>query len=234
MPTLGDFAPQVRWNLGNRTDIDDKIAIWLRDAYREITMGYDLETMEQSTEDSASPGEDTYAYPENARAIKALTFVDPTNSTTTPIQPKKKNIQVVRRYPKGTAASGNTPAVWAPFGSNYLVRPAPNKVYIIEIDFWALPNITAEENDTSTIEETPALLPEDWFEILVVSATQKGHVGLEELDKASGLRQQLNGDPNSSKGWPGMIKERLNRTAAENGISDYGVRPRIRPYTSGR
>jgi hypothetical protein len=230
MPTLGDFIPQVKWNLGNRTDIDDKLSLWLRDAYREISMGYDLETLEVQGANVCVPGIDTYDYPVDARAIKALTLIDPSNSSATPVQPRKKNIEIVRRYQLG--GSGGTPAVWAGFGGQYIMRPVPNLAFNIEIDYWQKPNITATETDSATINSTEVLLPEDWFEILVTSATQKGHLGLEELDKAQTVRALLNGDPNSAKGWPGMIKERLNRNAAENGISEYGVRPRIRRYTS--
>jgi len=102
------------------------------------------------------------------------------------------------------------------------------------IDYWKKPAIGAEVTDEDTINAALVELPDDWFEILKQAATQKGHLALEEMDKASMVRQLLNGDPNSAKGFPGMIKERLTRNASENSLSDYGLRPRLRRYTSTR
>lgn len=227
-PLLGSFATQVKDNLGGRADIDDKIARWLKEAYREIVGGYPLETLENSTEDLTVPGIDVYDYPTMARALKSITLVDPNNTSATPIQPKKRNIQVVRRYqlpPRGT------PAVWASFGTHYLLRPTPDKAYTIQLDWWKKCELAADETTYATIIATPVELPDDWFQILVQLATENGHRGLVELDKAEALHTQLFGDP-KNKEYPGVIKQRMTRDAAESPISDYGMRPRIRRYCS--
>jgi len=226
-PTLGSFVPSVRFNLGNRTDIDDQISGWLRDAYREIAMGYPLETLEESTEDATVSGIDTYSYPENARGLKSLVVMNGVQ----PVPLTKKNIQVVRRYQINTPG---IPSIWAPFGSQYIMRATPNGTYTILIDYWKKPALDADEDDVDAINACEAELPDDWFEILKQSATQKGHLDLQEADKAGAVRQLLNGDPHSQNGWPGMIKERLNRNASENSLGNFGMRPRIRRYTSGR
>lgn len=226
---LSDFIPQVRPKLGGRTDIDDRISQWLLEAYRELTMGYDFETMEKSTQDLTVPGTDIYAYPTDARALKAITLVDATVASASPIQPKKKNIQVVRRYQVGIQGA---PAVWAPFSSSYILRPVPDLSYTIYLDYWKKP--TVDLTSISTINSTAIELPDDWLDILVYLATEKGHAELQETDKAQAVHQLVHGDPNPSKGFPGMIREHTNRNAKENGISDYGLRPRIRRYTSGR
>jgi len=224
-PILGSFIPEVRFNLGNRTDLDDKISLWLRDAYYEIAMGYPLETLELTVENATVAGIDTYDYPDNARGLKALTLMNGRQ----PVNIVKKNIQVVRRYQINTPG---IPSIWAPFGNSFIMRATPNGNYPLIIDYWQTPNIAPDESDTGIINDTETQLPADWFEILKQSATQKGHNDLQEADKAQAVRQMLNGDSNSSKGWPGMIKERLNRNASENSLSDYGLRPRVRRYTS--
>lgn len=223
MPTIGDLVPKVRFELGNRTDIDDKITSWLIDAYRELCMGYDLETLETSVQNLTVSGIDTYAYPDDARAMKSL-FVVQSNQ---PIEVKKKNIQVVRRY---QVNGMGVPVIWAPFGSQYLVRPVPNGEWTLLVDYWRVPTI--DETDTASMNTTEVELPDDWFEILVFSAAERGHAKLQEADKAQAVHMTLHGDPNPQKGWPGILKERTNRNAAENAISDYGLRPRIRRYTS--
>lgn len=230
-PVLGDFIPDVRKNIGGRTDQDDNISKWLRDAYREIAGGYPLETLETSDQDVAVPGIDTYSYPENCRALKSITLVDSAVTGATPIQPKKKNLQVVRRYP---ALPSGTPAVWAPFGLEYIIRPAPSRAFTIFLDFWKKIDLAANEAVIATINSTEVELPDDWFEILTQSATEKAHRDLQESDKAMAIHSQLFGDPNSVRKTPGVIKERLTRNAAENVLSDYGMRPRMRRFTSGR
>ena len=226
-PTLGSFVPDVRFNLGGRTDINDNISKWLRDAYREIAMGYPLETLEESVQNSTVAGIDTYDYPPNARGLKSIVVLNGVN----PVPLTKKNIQVVRRYQINTPG---IPSIWAPFGpTTFMMRATPNGTYPLLLDYWKKPAIDADEADVDVINACEAELPDDWFEILKQSATQKGHLDLQEADKAQAVRQILNGDPNNQKGWPGMIKERLNRNASENSLSNYGMRPRIRRYTSG-
>jgi len=226
-PTLGSFVAAVRFNLGNRTDIDDQISLWLRDAYREIAMGYPLETLEVSVENSTVSGIDTYDYPDDARGLKSLVVMNGVQ----PVPLTKKNIQVVRRYQINTPG---IPSIWASFGSQFIMRATPNGTYPILIDYWKKPALAADEADVSVINACEAELPDDWFEILKQSATQKGHLDLQEADKAMAVRQTLNGDPHSQNGWPGMIKERLNRNASENSLGNFGMRPRIRRYTSGK
>lgn len=224
-PVLSDFTDKVKFNLGNRSNIDDRIRNWLVDAYREIAMGYPLETLELSVVSSTVQDIDAYDYPDDARAIKALTITN--NNSPVPLIPK--NIQVIRRYQVTTTG---VPAIWCGWQNQMLLRAVPNGAYPLYIDYWQKPVV--DETDSDTIDATSIQLPDDWFEILVQAATQKGHSDLQEKDKAMALRQLLNGDPDSSKGFPGMIKERLTRNAAESSMSNYGMRPRIRRYTSGR
>lgn len=226
-PTISSFIDPVRWNLGNRTDIDDRITGWIKQAYREIAMGFPLETLEQTESGTTAPGVSEYSYPQNARGLKA--FVVFVNNQPIPLVPK--NIEVIRRY---QSISRGVPSIFCGFNDQAILRPVPNGVYPFTMDYWQKPNINADETVIATINSTEVMLPDDWFEVLEQMATQKGHVALEEFDKASAVRQILNGDPDSSKGWPGMIKERTNRVASENVISNFGLRPRIRRYTSGR
>lgn len=224
-PTLGSFVAQVRPKLGNRTDIDDRITQWLMEAYREISMGYDLETLEATVQNTMVSGIDTYAYPVGARAIKSLMFMNGVS----PVIPTLKDIRVVRRYQINTFG---VPAIWGPFGSNFMVRPTPNQAFPMTIDYWVMPTIVT--TSTATINATQIQLPQDWLDIFTYLATEKGHQELQEMDKSQQVHQLIFGDPNPSKGFPGMIKERINRYGAQNAVSNYGIRPRIRPFGSVR
>ncbi len=221
--TIGDLVPKVKLKLGGRTDINARITEWLMDAYREIAMAYDFETLETSTSDICSPGSDTYLYPPQARALKSVVLMN----GSTPVPIRKKNIQVVRRYQTGNPG---LPALWAPFGNSYILRPAPNKGYPILLDFWRKPDFGDETE--ATVNAVLVELPDDWIEILKLSATERGHAGLIEFDKSQAIHQVLHGDPDPNKGNPGLLKQHGSRNNAENQISDYGFRPRIRRYTS--
>lgn len=224
-PTLGSFVDAVRFNLGNRTDLNDRISNWLKLAYREIAMGYPLETLEETVTNYTVSGIDTYNYPDDARGLKALTLMNGVQT----ISLVKKNIQVVRRYQIDTTG---VPSIWAPFKNTFIMRATPNNSYELILDYWKKPAIGADETVVATINACEIELPDDWFEILIQSATQKAHNDLQEADKAMAVRQLLNGDPGNSKAFPGMIKEHMTRDASENVLSNYGLRPRIRRYTS--
>jgi hypothetical protein len=222
MPTtFADLMPKVRNNLGGRTDITTRIYGWLEDAYKEIAMGFDLETLEATEDNLTVAGIDSYPYPATARAIKALTIFNLSNQ---PVQLFKKNIQVVRKYQAGV---NGLPSLWAPFGNNYILRVIPDNAYTLTVDYWELPVI-----DTDDVALTEVKLPLDWMEILVYGATERGHQSLQESDKAAATHQIVFGDPRNTDATPGLLKARINRNAAESSVSDFGFRPRIRRYTS--
>lgn len=225
MATFDDQLPQLRFELGGRTDIDDRILGWQKEAYREIGMAYPFEELEESTQDITVPNVDAYDYPPTARAIKALTIVDGDS----PYEVKKKNIIVVRRY---QVNKPGRPAIWAPYGNQFLLRAVPDKAYTLLIDFWEKPQI--DETDSDTLKATEIKLPDDWLEIHLYATLERAHKGLNEFDKAAAVHQTLHGDPNPQKGFPGLYRERTIRNTAENPVSDYGMRPRIRPYGSTR
>src|SRR5262245_38016293 len=226
-PTLGIFIPQMQTKLGGRTDIDSDITLWLKDAYRDLTMSYPFETLEKTVDPPTftTPGVDTYPYPSDARGMKALTIIN----GTTPFSLKKKNIEIVRRYETGRRG---TPAVWTPYGANFIIRASPDKAYQLIEDYWKKPNI--DETSNETIQATHIELPDDWFEVLVYDAVERAHQSLQEFDKAQAVHTQLHGDPNPSKGFPGMIREKQTRDSSENVLSDYGMRPRVRRFGSVR
>ncbi len=226
-PTIESFIDDIRWALGNRSDIDARISGWAKEAYREIAMGFPLETLEEPYSSITVPGIAEYDYPDDARGFKSLTVLVGNQ----PVPVVKKNIEVIERY---QTISRGVPSIWAGFSTQFVVRPVPNLSYPMRGRYWQKPQIAADESDVDVINSTEVQLPDDWFEVFKQATIQKGHAALEEYDKAGAVRQLLNGDPNSSKGFPGMIKERLTRDASENVMANYGLRPRVRRYTRGR
>lgn len=224
--TFADYLPTVRRDLGGRTDIDDRIRTWMTESYREIAMNYDLETLQTNVAITFSPNVDpAFDYPADARAIKALTLVN--QSTSSPVELKKRNMAVIRKYP---STPGGTPAIWAPENNSIFVRPVPLINYDGTIDYWRKPTI--DQTSSTTLDTTQVELPDDWIEIFTKAAVMRGHMGLTEFDKAVQVRTLLHGDPNPQVGWPGLIAERNTRDSSEKAVSDFGMRPRLRRYGS--
>lgn len=231
MTTIEDLLPQVRMELGGRTDQDANIRQWIKDAYLDVGMTFPLETLEVSLTTQTVQDTDTYAYPNDCRAIKALTLMNNLSTPASPVPLTKKNIQVVRRYQIGTTG---VPAIWAPFGTNFMLRATPNYTYDLIIDYWQIPQMAVAADGSEDLPNTVVNVPSDWLEIVVFEAAKRGHTKLQEYDKAQAVHQITHGDPNSQLGFPGLIKEKLTRKGAENGVSDFGLRPRVRPYGSSR
>jgi|SRR5919108_1253570 hypothetical protein len=218
MATIDDRVERVRFLLGNRTDIDSKIIAWLGDAYLELGMSVPFEELEETENDNFIVGTGAYDYPDDARAIKALTgFV---NSAPYPIQ--KRDIRVISRYMTTTEG---VPAIWAPYSGQILVRPVPNDTYDFTWRFWIKPIL-----DTPT-EDTELLLPDDWTEVLDYMAAYRGHMALGEPQEAQAIAMLLHGDPKHAN-MPGLIKTKLLRREAENVVSDFALVPRVRPYSN--
>jgi len=227
MSTINDFVPVVAYNLGNRTDLTSgspsKVAIWLQQAYQHLTMAYPFEELQFTFDDTFLLGQDTYDYPDDARAIVTISLTIPGSlQSQQPVY--RRDIRLLRRY--ANVIQG-PPSIYAPFNRKILVRPVPDQTYPFKWDFWQLPQITAN------IIDTPILTPQDWNDILQYLATMYGHMSLMERDKAGELHQLLYGDPKNVEN-PGLIKSRLLIHAAESYDSEFAIRPRVRNYTFRR
>lgn len=222
MSTIADLSPDVIFNLSGRSDLQIRTYAWLRDAYREIGSNYPLETLEDSDSSLTVAGTDQYDYPALARAIKTLTLVM-SQGQTIPLQPR--SMRVIDYYPGPASNMYGTPCIWAPFGASYFLRPVPNGSYTVLSRFWKKVEIAG------TIEDTIVNVPDDWLEVVTLAATIRGHIALNERDKADQIRTLLHGDPRDQAGNPGLIKSKLRRAQAEAGFGDWSVNPKVRSYT---
>lgn len=220
-PTLGSLAAEVQLNLGNRSDIASRVNGWLADAYIDLGSALPFPTLEITLNDQFTQGIDIANYPADLRAVKTITLQTTVSGSNT-VRIWRRDIRVIRRY---SLAQGQ-PAIYAPYGLGIIVRPVPDRQYQFIWDYWQQPQITTDQISTNI------LLPQDWIEILKLSATLRGHIGLFERDKAGELRQLLFGDPKHPEENPGLIKQKLLQRTAENVDSEFSIRPRIRRFTS--
>ncbi len=222
MATIADREPRVTFSLGNRTDLQSRIFGWLKDTYTEFAMAYPFEELEDTIEDQlvASIGE--YDYPEEARAIKAVTVVFSDGSTR---RLRRKHIRNIERY---STNSDSRPAIYAPFSDQIHVRPVPDTSETFRWRIWKKPVIE------DPLEDTVIELPDDWLELVDYGAMMRGFADLQEFDKAAGLQRVLYGGVNPSTGAfiKGLINTRLRRKQAESTDSEFAIRPLVRRHTN--
>lgn len=94
-PTLSTRKINVAMKLGNRQDLlqpapgsnntYSRISGWLRDAYISIGMSTKFKDMQKSTTIQLVPGQDTYPYPSDCRAILSLVGVRQDTGASIPV-----------------------------------------------------------------------------------------------------------------------------------------------------
>jgi len=235
MTTIADRATEVLRMLGNRNDLGSRVNEWIRASYVELAMGFDFEELEEThngTTDAAN-NTDAYEYPEvslnnnnwEVRAVKSITLHGNNNNRVLPLV--RKDIRWIDKLP----LTYGDPAIYCPFKNTIILRPAPSTDWTIRWRVWLKPLIVADNN--SDIGNTEILLPDDWLEIVDLSAAMRGHAALLERDKAAELMQLLYGSEDSRTGRriPGLIKQKMLRKHAEVGLSEYGINPRVKRYS---
>jgi hypothetical protein len=244
MATLGSLAQDVNAVLGNRQDVltyttfptvpnmqdTDRLAIWMKEAYTEICLGYRFEELETSVTDSFVPSIDTYQLPALCRMLRAVTLLFGTNQQPRPV--RRRHIRNIRRYQTSTLGP---PAIYAPFNPggqpSIIVRPVPDQGYPLIWDIVQKPTFVV--GGTNTIAQTTIQLPDDWVDILKWSVIMRGHTALLERDKAQAIQTLLFGgyDPALGRKVPGMIRQRIaSRDQVDIEDVEFGLQPQIRRY----
>lgn len=244
MTTLGSLAVEINATLGARQDVmtyttyptignladTDRLAIWLKDAYTEICLGYRFEELCQEFDDVLAPGIDVVKLPPACRFLRSLTLMIPNANGNDPRPVRRRHIRNLRRYQ--TSRPG-PPAIYAPFNPggqpSILIRPVPDQAYPFIWDIQIKPTFAA------SIATTVIQLPDDWIGVLKASVQLKGHAALGENDKAQAMQIYLFGgyDPGLGRRVPGFIKQ-LTAPRDQLDIEDteYGLQPMIRRYTN--
>lgn len=216
--TIGGRVSEVSLELGNRADLATRISLWLRNAYINLCQAYDFEGLEFTLDFQVS-NTDTLLWPVQARGIKSMIITDQSGTVTYPDQ---TDIATIRRM-----NASNVPgkaSKYTIFGTNIKFAPAfDSQSYDVTLDLWSRAMI-----DTVTLNNTPLLLPDDWFEALDYMAEMRGHIALGEVDKAVAIQKTLYGytDPSSGQHIPGMLYNLQMRRQANAPARDYGLQPR--------
>jgi hypothetical protein len=247
MATLGSLAGDVNAVLGNRQDVltyttfptvpnmqdTDRLAIWMKEAYTEIALGYRFEELETSVTDSFVPTIDIYALPSLCRMLRSVTLLFGTAQQPRPV--RRRHIRNIRRY---QTVSGGPPSIYAPFNPggqpSIIVRPVPDQGYPLIWDIVQKPTF-ATTPVGAALAATVIQLPDDWVDILKWSVIMRGHTALLERDKAQAIQTLLFGgyDPALGRRVPGMIRQRIaSRDQVDIEDVEFGLQPQIRRYSN--
>ena len=152
MATIADRVPIVQSLLGGRTDKSSLISQWLANGYRDLAHSIPFETLEDTQNSSCVASIDTYQYPPSARAIKAITLGVPAVNAASYRPLYKRNAAIIDRY---SPVPTGVPAIWCPFGTNFIVRPVPNDAYPLIIRFWQVVAIGTNPDGSPNYTASP-------------------------------------------------------------------------------
>jgi hypothetical protein len=136
-----------------------------------------------------------------------------------------QNYQETDKFLSSTFA---TPTEWYRFSTNLGFYPLPDNPYQVQSRIYQVHPI-----NYNNVPQTPILLPQDWNEIIVLAAAQKGFLELEEYEKSTAIGTLLRGDP-KYPAKPGMLYGRKKKRTQEDWRQNQSLSPMIRRYGYGR
>lgn len=242
---LQDFVTGVRRKLGNRTDVDSDIPLWIRDAVFELTMSYDFSDL-QTTGPLVQFTQGVCRYaptyftnngeiPTRIKSWFRFNQGTPTSIQDTSLQGmmlKFRTLPVVEQMSKSPAP----PSKYSRVNKNTLiVGPSPDQAYYSFQNYQIkhpFPNAT-KDNDAflGSLLGTEILMPDDWKIIVEFWAARLGALEKRMLDVATTYYQVLFGDPNfqktsdPSKGTPGLIFSRQSQYERDASQNERALQP---------
>lgn len=234
-----DFVLGVKRKLGSRTDIDNDVPLWIRDAVLELTMSYDFAELQTTgplvqftqgvcrydvgyfTNSDEVPTRITSWFRFNAGTPASIQ-----DTSLNGMMLKFRTLPVVEQMAKTLAP----PSKYSRINKKTLiVGPSPDQSYYSFQNYQVrhpFPKAT-KDNDAylGSLLSEEILMPDDWKIIVEFWAARLGALEKRMLDVAQNYHQVLFGDPNFqktsdlSKGTPGLIFHRVSqyeRDAAQN------------------
>lgn len=238
--TIQNLEPEVLYKTENRTTDVSRVDNWIRDALLELTADTDYRDEFDNLEilgplfnltggsSVASGAVQEYAFsnliPSNTYNVNTLDIIlwtnPPQNSTN--IRLENTSYQEADMITRFTGQ----PVKWYRFADVCGFVPVPNLNYQVQARIYQLHPLATPLN------QTVLLIPNDWNEILVLMAVEKGFLELMQYEKAAAVHKLLHGDPLYPK-KPGMMQGRKKRRAKENWRQQKPLRPIVRGYTYG-
>jgi hypothetical protein len=120
------------------------------------------------------------------------------------------------------------PTEWYRFGNTIGFDPPPNKNYQVQARIMRRHPITDYFNAAGQLNQTPILLPNEWYEVLEWAAAMRGFMELLEFEKASEIKTMLWGDPAHPNDNPGLIASVKTKRRGEAWMQQQPLRPIVK------
>lgn len=168
MGSFSELYPEVRANLGNRTDIDVRVKRWVNYAHQRVCTMYPHRLTDKAALLRNLQGGDTFPLPADCLFVLALR--DNTNGR----KLRKSHWRVFDKIQKGNGH----PARYCTFGGNLELDTTVVTAIDARIRYKIIvPLLVNDEDDT--------LSTSDWDEGIIILATAIGLTGLQRYEEAT-------------------------------------------------
>lgn len=222
---IGNLEQEVLLKCENKTSDLTRVDVWIRDAILEITSNPsfrnefdDLEEYGQQmnmvprqqeyAESLLVPGTDW-----NTATLDILIWQDPPTN-----QIRRKLLMSHYQKADNFQPTFSLPTEWYRFAHTIGFTPVPDKAYQIQT------RMLKQHPFSTPLNQTPILIPNDWNEILVYAAVERGFIEYMEYEKAQKVHMLLYGDPKEPQ-RPGLIEGRKKRREMEMWRTEGSLRP---------
>lgn len=240
-----DLIAGTKRKLGNRTDIDNDIPLWIRDAVYEITESYDFSEL-QTTGPLVQLSQGVCRYQanlftnNNERATRIGTWFRFNAGVPTSIQDTSLNGMMLKFRTKPVveqmAKTLAPPSKYSRINDTTLiVGPTPDQTYYTFQNYQKehpFPEDTVENNNyLGSLLNSTIFVPKSWKLIVEFWAARLGALEKRMLDVAQNYHEVLFGDPNFqktndlSKGTPGLIFHRVSQFERDASQNERALQP---------
>lgn len=229
--TVGDLSSEVIVKLENRTTDVNRAYQWIVEALIELTSSAELREEFDEMESLGPQFQLTVDQREYAfsNVINTTDYNDgtldmriwtnpPTNSTS--LRLNFTSYQFVDSYTNNPGR----PSAWYRFGDLFGFDLVPDQSYTVQIRYQRQYPLACP------LMNTQLLLPNDWLDVVVLCAVQRGFIELNQYEKADATHRLLHGDP-KKPGDLGLIYKRKKRFQREAWRQESPLRPWVGRYS---
>jgi hypothetical protein len=219
----------------NKTSDTSRADVWLRDALLEFTSDSDFRNEFDQLEEygnafNLTPQVQEYAETNlvpindyNTSTLDILIWQDPpTNSI------RRKLMQSHYQKADNFQPTFSLPTEWYRFAQTIGFTPVPDKAYQIQTRM-----LRQHPINQAQLNQTVILIPNDWNEVLVWAAVERGFMEYLEYEKAQKVHVLLYGDPRHPD-RPGLLEGKKKRREMEAHRTEEPLRPVYRASCWGR
>lgn len=174
MASFDAIKTEVKSRLGNRTNIDSRLNVWINDAYFELLLNprFNFFELDKAAQASTAALIRSYDLPTDLWYI--LDIRDDTNN-------RKLRRRHWETFDRRSHNEGQ-PNLYARFGLSVELDPTPDAVYTLIIRYKFRP--------VDLVSGGSPAIGREWDEVITVLSVIKGFEALEEQEKA-GLQRQI-------------------------------------------